>query len=209
MSSPTPTGLSTWDPKVAPAVGKWWPLEPRKTSRRTRRVTPVASSVRCCSAGGTRLCWRRRGGRRAAPEAKPHPRLIPAHYRGAMGALQSYTVTVDWTGATPAGTRSYRSYSRDHEIRIEGKPALLATSDRLVAADVSRYKAEELFVAAVSQAQMLWFLRTAARAGVVVTGYSDVATATERVEGAGSGPFVEVVLRPRVHFAEEVPERSE
>ncbi|HLS49241.1 MAG TPA: OsmC family protein [Actinomycetaceae bacterium] len=123
-----------------------------------------------------------------------------------MGALQSYTVTVDWTGATSAGTRSYRAYSRDHEVRVEGKPALLATSDRLVAADVSRYKAEELFVAAVSQAQMLWFLRTAARAGVVVTGYSDVATATERVEGAGSGPFVEVVLRPRVHFAEEVPE---
>lgn len=121
-----------------------------------------------------------------------------------MGALQSYTVTVDWTGATPAGTRSYRSYSRDHEIRIEGKPALLATSDRLVAADVSRYKAEELFVAAVSQAQMLWFLRTAARAGAVVVGYSDVATGTERIDGAGSGPFVEIVLRPRVHFAEQI-----
>jgi len=78
-----------------------------------------------------------------------------------MGALQAYTVTVDWTGADATGTRSYTAYSRDHEVRVEGKPALLATSDRKVAADVSRYKAEERFVGAVSQAQMLWFLRTA------------------------------------------------
>lgn len=121
-----------------------------------------------------------------------------------MGSLQTYTVTVDWTGATEAGTSSYRAYSRDHEVRVAGKPTLLATSDRLVAADVSRYKAEELFVAAVSQAQMLWFLRTAAQQGIVVTSYSDVATATERIEGFGSGPFTEIVLRPRVHYAETV-----
>ena len=121
-----------------------------------------------------------------------------------MGALQTYTITVDWTGATAAGTTSHAAYSRDHEVRVAGKPALLATSDRLVAADVSRYKAEELFVGAVSQAQMLWFLRTAAREGIIVTGYSDVATATERVEGAGSGPFIEIVLRPRVHYGQAI-----
>src|SRR5699024_1765703 len=96
----------------------------------------------------------------------------------------------------------YRNYSRDHEVRVEGKPALLATSDRLVATDVSRYKAEELFVGAVSQAQMLWYLRTAATAGVVVPGYWDDATAPERIEGSGSGPFIEIVLRPRVRYAE-------
>lgn len=125
-----------------------------------------------------------------------------------MGALQTYTVTVDWTGADETGTSSYTSYSRDHEVRVEGKPTLLATSDRRVAADVSRYRAEELFVGAVAQAQMLWFLRTAAREGVVVVGYTDVATATERVEGSGAGPFTDVVLRPRVSFAHPTSEEA-
>lgn len=119
-----------------------------------------------------------------------------------MGALQTYNVTVDWTGADERGTSSYTSYSRDHEVRVEGKATLLATSDLKVRTDVSRYRAEELFVGSVSQAQMLWFLRTAARHDVVVLGYSDKALGTLRVEAAGSGPFTDIVLRPRVTYAE-------
>ncbi|WP_345215749.1 OsmC family peroxiredoxin [Georgenia halophila] len=119
-----------------------------------------------------------------------------------MGALQTYNVNVDWTGADERGTASYTSYSRDHEVRVEGKPTLLATSDLKVRTDVSRYRAEELFVGALAQAQMLWLLRIAAKRDIVVTGYSDKATATQRVEGAGSGPFVEVVLRPHVTYGD-------
>lgn len=125
-----------------------------------------------------------------------------------MGPLHTYTVTVDWTGADATGTASYTSYSRDHEVRVEGKPVLLATSDRRVAADVSRYRAEELFIGSVSQAQMLWFLRSAAREGIVVVGYTDVATATERVEAGGAGPFSDIVLRPRVTYAQPTGEET-
>jgi organic hydroperoxide reductase OsmC/OhrA len=125
-----------------------------------------------------------------------------------MGALQTYSVTVDWTGADERGTASYTSYSRDHEVRVEGKPTLLATSDLKVRTDVRRYRAEELFVGSLSQAQMLWFLRTAAKHDVVVLSYADKATGTQRVEGAGSGPFVEVVLRPQVLYAEPLSEES-
>lgn len=121
-----------------------------------------------------------------------------------MGALHTYNVTVDWTGADEHGTSSYTSYSRDHEIRVEGKPTLLATSDLKVRTDVSRYRAEELFVGSISQSQMLWFLRTAAKAGVVVTGYMDHAQGTMRIESGGSGPFTEIVLRPRVSYGEAV-----
>jgi organic hydroperoxide reductase OsmC/OhrA len=125
-----------------------------------------------------------------------------------MGALQTYNVTVDWTGADERGTASYTRYSRDHEVRVEGKPTLLATSDLKVRTDVSRYRAEELFVGSLSQAQMLWFLRTAAKHDVVVLGYADKATGTQRVEGAGSGPFVEVVLRPHVTYADPMSEEA-
>lgn len=125
-----------------------------------------------------------------------------------MGALQTFDVTVDWTGADEQGTTSYTSYSRDHEVRVDGKPTLLASSDLRVRSDVSRYKAEELFVGALAQAQMLWFLRTAAKEGVVVTGYLDQATATQRIEGGGSGPFTEIILRPRVTYADRVGEET-
>lgn len=117
-----------------------------------------------------------------------------------MGALYTYDVTVDWTGADERGTESYTAYSRDHELRVDGKPTLLATSDLKVRTDVSRHRAEELFAGAVSEAQMLWFLRTAAKHGVIVTGYVDRAQATVRVEGGGSGPVQEIVLRPRVTY---------
>ncbi|MGC5617057.1 OsmC family protein [Georgenia sp. Z1491] len=125
-----------------------------------------------------------------------------------MGALQTFDVTVDWTGADESGTASYASYSRDHEVRVDGKPTLLASSDLRVRTDVSRHKAEELFLGAVSQAQMLWFLRTAAKEDVVVTGYLDQATATQRIEGGGSGPFTEIVLRPRVTYSGHVGEET-
>lgn len=121
-----------------------------------------------------------------------------------MGALQTYDVTVDWTGADERGTASYASYSRDHEVRVEGKPTLLATSDLKVRSDVSRYRAEELFVGSVAQSQMLWFLRTAAREGVVVTSYLDRAQGTMRIESGGAGPFVQIVLRPRVEVPGDV-----
>lgn len=121
-----------------------------------------------------------------------------------MGALQTYAVTVDWTGADERGTASYTSYSRDHEVRVEGKPTLLATSDLKVRSDVSRYRAEELFVGSVAQSQMLWFLRTAAREGVVVVSYVDHAQGTMRIESGGAGPFTEIVLRPRVGFPGEL-----
>jgi organic hydroperoxide reductase OsmC/OhrA len=119
-----------------------------------------------------------------------------------MGAHLTYNVTVDWTGADERGTASYTAYSRDHEVRVEGKPTILATSDLKVRSDVSRYRVEELFVGSLSQSQMLWFLRTAATEGVVVLSYVDTVTGTVRVDSGGSGPFVEVVLRPRVTFAE-------
>lgn len=115
-----------------------------------------------------------------------------------MGALHGYTVNVDWTGAGEAGTESYTSYSRDHVVQVADRPPVLGSSDPAFRGDPSRYSPEELFVASLSQCHMLWFLHMAARAGVVVVGYTDRATGTMRVESAGAGQFVEVVLHPGI-----------
>lgn len=116
-----------------------------------------------------------------------------------MSTQHSYTVTVEWTGAGSTGTTNYTAYSRDHVVRIGTKPLIQASADPSFRGDPQRINPEELFVASLAQCHMLWFLSRAARAGVVVTAYSDRAVGTLRVESAGGGRFAEVVLRPRVH----------
>ncbi|QTE31129.1 OsmC family protein [Pengzhenrongella sicca] len=115
-----------------------------------------------------------------------------------MGALHSYTVNVTWTGAGDTGTSSYTAYGRDHEVVIAGRPVILGSADPAFRGDTSRYSPEQLFVAALSECHMLWFLHQAANDGLVVVGYSDDAVGTMRVESAGAGQFTDVVMRPHV-----------
>ena len=118
-----------------------------------------------------------------------------------MGPLHTYSADIVWTGAGASGTASYTSYSRDHDVRVGDKPPLPGSSDPAFRGDPTRYSPEELLVAALAQCHMLWFLHLAAADGVVVTGYTDRAHGTMRVEAAGHGQFTEVVLRPSVTLA--------
>lgn len=120
------------------------------------------------------------------------------------GGLHSFSVNVTWTGAGSEGTSSYTAYGRDHEVVVEGKPPLPGSADAAFRGDPSRYSPEDLFVASLSQCHMLWALHMAARAGVVVVGYTDRATGTMRVESAGAGQFIEVTLHPQLTVLGEV-----
>jgi len=119
-----------------------------------------------------------------------------------MGILHTYEAAIIWTGAAGVGTTSYTSYSRDHDVLLEGKPPLPGSSDPGFRGDPSRYCPEELMVAALAQCHMLWVLHLAASDGVVVVGYTDHATGRMRVEAAGHGQFTEVLLRPCVTIAQ-------
>lgn len=110
----------------------------------------------------------------------------------------SFAVSVEWTGNTGAGTSSYTSYRRAHEISAEGKPAIPGSSDPAFRGDASRYNPEELLVASLSACHMLWYLHLCADAGIVVTGYRDRAEGTMRLTADGGGHFEEVILRPAV-----------
>jgi organic hydroperoxide reductase OsmC/OhrA len=111
-----------------------------------------------------------------------------------------YRVEVEWTGNSGTGTSDYRSYGRDHEIRIAGKPVLAGSSDPGFRGDAGRHNPEDLLVAALSTCHMLSYLHMAMVAGVVVTAYTDAAEGTMETTGNG-GRFVEVVLRPTVAIA--------
>ena len=114
-----------------------------------------------------------------------------------MNHAHSYRVNVEWTGNRGSGTDGYRNYSREHVIRVEGKPDIAGSSDPAFRGDAARHNPEEMLVAALSTCHMLAYLHMATVAGVVVTAYSDTAEGTMVTEGNG-GHFTEVVLHPVV-----------
>jgi organic hydroperoxide reductase OsmC/OhrA len=118
-----------------------------------------------------------------------------------VSKTHTYRATTTWTGNLGEGTRTYRAYSRNHDITVAGKAPLLCSSDPAFRGDPARHNPEELLVASLSGCHMLWFLHLCAEAGVVVTDYRDEATGTMAETADGGGHFTEVVLRPQVRVA--------
>jgi organic hydroperoxide reductase OsmC/OhrA len=114
--------------------------------------------------------------------------------------LHSYSARIRWTGNLGSGTSGYRSYSRDHEIEVEGPGSLAGTADPTFHGSRDRWNPEQLLLTAVAQCHMLSYLHVAVKAGVVVTGYRDSATGTLRLNRDGSGEFTGILLRPHVEL---------
>jgi len=114
-----------------------------------------------------------------------------------MNRPHRYRVDVVWTGNRGTGTDGYRNYSRNHVIRVPGKPELAGSADPTFRGDAARHNPEDMLVAALSTCHMLSYLHMATVAGVVVTDYRDAAEGTMVTEGDG-GHFTDVVLRPVV-----------
>lgn len=122
--------------------------------------------------------------------------------------VHHYQAQISWTGDRGEGTRDYRSYGREHEIAIDGKPTLAGSADPAFRGDASRHNPEELLLASLSACHMLWYLHLAAEAEVVVHGYVDQATGTMLSDSQG-GRFSEVVLHPVVTISAGDPLTAE
>jgi organic hydroperoxide reductase OsmC/OhrA len=120
-----------------------------------------------------------------------------------MARLHHYESTTRWTGNKGSGTSAYRAYSRDHEIRGPGKPAIPASSDPAFHGDAARYNPEELLVASLSTCHMLWYLHLCAVNKVVVLDYEDHAGGIMEETADGGGRFLEVMLRPAITVTTE------
>ncbi len=107
-----------------------------------------------------------------------------------------YTTRVHWS-AKGEGTKSYRSYSRNFTITVQGKPDIAGSSDPAFRGDALRYNPEELLVASLSSCHMLWYLHLCSVNEIAVLDYRDPATGTME-ERDGSGQFVRVTLRPAI-----------
>ena len=119
-----------------------------------------------------------------------------------MKLEHAYAIDLQWTGNRGTGTSGYKDYGRDHVVSAPDKHPIEGSADRVFFGDRDRWNPEELLLAALSQCHLLSYLAEAARAGVVVVGYTDAATGTMEQTGNGGGHFTEVTLRPRVTIAD-------
>ena len=113
----------------------------------------------------------------------------------------TYEVKIDWTGNDGEGTKTYRSYRRDHVITVLGKPEINGSSDPSFRGDSSRYNPEELLVASLSSCHMLSYLHLCSVNRINVVEYRDAALGVMQENADGSGEFVRVTLRPAVKVA--------
>jgi organic hydroperoxide reductase OsmC/OhrA len=113
----------------------------------------------------------------------------------------NYGARIVWTGNLGPGTSGYREYSRDHNIVIDGKPLIQASSEPAFRGDPGRHNPEGLLLASLSSCHMLWYLHLCAVAGVVVTAYEDNATGVMALDAGGGGRFTSAVLHPKVTIA--------
>ncbi|MET0637377.1 MAG: OsmC family protein [Chitinophagaceae bacterium] len=120
-----------------------------------------------------------------------------------MKNAHQYEVGVRWTGNRGHGTSDYRSYARDHEISVEGKEIIRASSDPAFRGDSAVYNPEELFIASIASCHMLWYLHLCAEAGVVVVEYTDQVKGMMEESADSGGRFVSVTLYPKVVVSAE------
>lgn len=119
-----------------------------------------------------------------------------------------YSLQLEWTGNLGTGTQSYRTYSRNHEITVEGKQVIAGSSDPSFRGDPGRYNPEELFLASLSSCHMLWFLHLCAVNKIIVTTYEDHPKGVMQETADGSGHFSDVCLYPRVSTENVVEEHQ-
>jgi organic hydroperoxide reductase OsmC/OhrA len=115
-----------------------------------------------------------------------------------MSKTHRYNAQVAWTGAEEEGTKTYKSYERQYNVNIDGKPTIAGTSDPSFRGDPSKHNPEDMLVASVSACHMLWYLHLCSITRVTVTSYVDDAEGEMEEDKDGSGRFTKITLRPRI-----------
>lgn len=126
-----------------------------------------------------------------------------------MDKQHTYSASLTWTGNAGHGTQTYRSYRRSYSISINNKVTIEGSSDPAFMGNPTLHNPEEMLLMSLSSCHMLWFLHLCSEAGVVVTAYTDNASAVMVEESNGSGRFTGATLRPQVvvahqHMAQQV-----
>ncbi|GAA5069428.1 OsmC family protein [Lysobacter panacisoli] len=103
----------------------------------------------------------------------------------------------------------YEHYPRDHDIRFERGQTLKGSAAPAYFGSADGVDPEEMLVAALSSCHMLTLLAVAAKKGWTVDTYEDDAVGTLGKNAEGRMAVTHVTLRPRIVFADKVPDAQE
>jgi organic hydroperoxide reductase OsmC/OhrA len=109
-----------------------------------------------------------------------------------------FKAALNWTSNQIRKDLTKRFYSKNHQIKIEGKPVLNVSAAKAFKGNPELYNPEDLLLSSLVSCHMMSYLYVCAQDGIEVLEYSDNAEATLEVSEDGSGRFVEVRLYPKV-----------
>ena len=75
-----------------------------------------------------------------------------------MAHTHEFVARIDWKGASNGPMTDYKSYSRDYDILIDGRPVIKGSADPVFLGTDARYNPEDLLVASLSACHMLSYL---------------------------------------------------
>ena len=119
-----------------------------------------------------------------------------------MAHTHEFFACIDWKGAKNGPTTDYKSYSRDYDISIDGRPIIKGSAAPVFLGTDDRYNPEDLLVASLSACHMLSYLALCARKNIAVTAYRDDAWGKMEMKD-GKLRFTQVILRPSVVISPE------
>src|SRR6187402_3371585 len=105
-----------------------------------------------------------------------------------------FKAQLNWTSKQSPSEELKKFYSKNHQIKIEGKPVLDVSAAKAFKGDPSLYNPEDLLLSSLVSCHMMSYLYVCSQNGIEVLEYSDDAEATLEVNPDGSGRFVEVRL---------------
>ena len=127
--------------------------------------------------------------------------------------MGDYRATIEWQSGAGADDFVKGRYSRVHQWTFDGGVTVPATaSPQVVPAqwtDAKNVDPEQAFVAALSSCHLLTFLYVAAKAGFVVTRYSDTAVGVLTKNERGVPWVSKVTLSPRIEWGDRRPSPEE
>ncbi|KQO34241.1 osmotically inducible protein OsmC [Flavobacterium sp. Leaf82] len=112
-----------------------------------------------------------------------------------------FKAAINWTSKQNQVDSTKRFYSKSHQIKIEGKPALEVSAAKAFKGDPELYNPEDLLLSSLVSCHMMSYLYVCAQNGIEVLEYSDNAEATLEVSPDGSGRFVAATLNPKVKIS--------
>ncbi len=118
-----------------------------------------------------------------------------------MSTEPTFEGTLQWAGEPPGRPFAYDTFERTATLEFAGGARIRASAPAIYHGEDDLPNPETLMLASLMLCQFLTFMAVAAKSRVVITSYSDRASGRMAMRD-GKVRYVEVVLRPRVGFAD-------